>query len=400
MRILMLTPYLPFPPSSGGQIRSYHLIRNLSKKHEITLFSLIKDEKEKEYVKELQKYCKKVMVFKRSKSPWTLRNILLTGIGSYPFLVIRNLSSEEKKAVELELESNSYDLIHAETFYVMPHIPETKIPVLLVDQTIEYLVYKHYVSEKSLLFLRPLLWIDVAKLKNWEKLYWEKATKVVAVSASDKKKMLELSPKLDVGIVPNGVNLDFFKVRNSWSESSPKVLFVANFKWLQNVEAAELLLNKVFPEIVKLDKKVKLWIVGQHVPESIKERTGNGVLVDDLAEKDEKGIRNAYFNSSVFVSPLRGPGGTRLKHFAAMASKLPLITTTVGAEGLGAKDGLNVIIRDDPKDIAIETVKIIRDSTKAKKIANSAHKLVKKKYSWSKMAEHLDIIYKETAKTL
>src|SRR3989344_6374716 len=85
MKILMLTPYLPYPPSSGGQIRSFNLIRELSKKHEITLCSLIKYEEEKKYVKKLQQYCDKVYIFKRAEKPWTLKNILKTGFSKYPF---------------------------------------------------------------------------------------------------------------------------------------------------------------------------------------------------------------------------------------------------------------------------------------------------------------------------
>jgi hypothetical protein len=162
MKILMLTPYLPFPLTSGGQTRSYNLIKHLSTKHEITLFSLIKDDSEKKYIPELTKFCKKVVVFKRSKTPWTLRNILLTGFGPFPFLVIRNLARDEKKAIELELSQNKYDIIHAETFYVMPHIPETSTPVLLVEQTIEYLVYKHYVEDQAPFLSKIPFWIDVA----------------------------------------------------------------------------------------------------------------------------------------------------------------------------------------------------------------------------------------------
>ncbi|HJY98778.1 MAG TPA: hypothetical protein VJ227_03620, partial [Patescibacteria group bacterium] len=94
MKILMLTPYLPFPLMSGGQTRSYNLIKNLSKKHEITLFSLIKDDRERENIKELEKFCKKVKVFNRPAKPWTLSNIVRTGLSSYPFLVIRNLATE------------------------------------------------------------------------------------------------------------------------------------------------------------------------------------------------------------------------------------------------------------------------------------------------------------------
>lgn len=391
----MLTPYLPFPDSSGGQIRSYNLIKDLSKKHEITLFSLIKDDSERQFVSELEKYCKEVKVFKRSKSPWTLRNILLTGFGPYPFLVIRNLSPIERTAVKEEIEKNKYDLIHAETFYVMPHIPNTKIPILLVEQTIEYLVYKHYVESLKNPFLRLLYSIDVAKLRFWETTFWKKADGVVAVSDADKGEMLKLVPKLSVDLVPNGVNLNFFKIKKSWKAVEPKILFVANFKWLQNAEAAELLLNDVFPLILKKNPKAKVLIVGQYIPQNIIEKQSNNIIVRNLKEDDQEGIRQSYFEASVFVSPLRGPGGTRLKHFGAMAAKLPLITTSVGAEGLGAKDGTDIIVRDTPEELAEATVKILDDEKLAQKIAQNARKLVENKYSWYKMSEYLDNIYEK-----
>lgn len=392
----MLTPYLPFPDSSGGQIRSYNLIKDLSKKHEITLFSLIKDDSEKRFISELEKYCTKVKVFKRSKSPWTLRNILLTGFGLYPFLVIRNLSPKERSAVNDEINKNHYDLIHAETFYVMPHIPKTNIPILLVEQTIEYLVYKHYVQSLKNPFLRWLFSIDVAKLKFWETSFWKKADGVVAVSEADKIEMLNLAPKLSVDLVPNGVNLSFFKMKKNWDEKEPKILFVANFKWLQNAEAAELLLNKVFPIIHKENPKTKILIVGQYIPENILSKNSKNIIIRNLKEDDQDGIRHAYYESSVFVSPLRGPGGTRLKHFGAMATKLPLITTSVGAEGLGVEDGKNIIIRETPGEIAEATLKLLSDKKYAEVIANNARKLVEEKYSWFMMSEYLDKIYEKT----
>lgn len=392
----MLTPYLPFPDSSGGQIRSYNLIKHLSKKHSITLFSLIKDDSERRFVPELEKYCSKVQVFKRSRSPWTLRNILLTGFGAYPFLVIRNLSPQEKKAVKEEIPKEHYDLIHAETFYVMPHIPKTNTPILLVEQTIEYLVYKHYMEGTKNPVLKPLLSMDVAKLKFWETNFWKKADGVVAVSESDKKEMRKLVPNLKVDLVPNGVNLSFFKEKSSWKSQDPKILFIANFKWLQNIEAAELLLDEVFPLVRKKNPKVKIWIVGQHIPEEIMARKSEGVIIDDLKEDDQKGIRDAYYQSSVFVSPLKGPGGTRLKHLAAMAAKLPLVTTSVGAEGLGATDGREVIIRNNSRDIAKATLEILENEKLAEKIAENARHLVEERFSWYKMSEYLDEIYEKT----
>ena len=393
MKILMLTPYLPFPPSSGGQVRSYNLIKHLSQAHEITLFSLIKSDEERRFIPELKKYCQKVFIFKRSKSPWTLRNVLLTGLGPYPFLVIRNLSPQERGAISQELAKDKYDLIHAETFYVMPHIPKTDIPILLVEQTIEYLVYKHYVESLKNPILRLLFSIDLTKLKYWETLFWKKADGVVAVSKADKDEMLKLTPGLDVGLVPNGVNLEFFKVKKSWQDNHPKILFVANFKWLQNVEAAQLLLDEVYPRIHQKFPAARVSIVGQHIPEAIIKRKSERILVDNLAEDDQEGIREAYFQASVFVSPLRGPGGTRLKHFAAMASKLPLVTTSVGAEGLGAKTGVHLMVSDTPEGLASATVNLLKSPRQAEKLARSARELVEKKFSWYKMSRFLDKIY-------
>jgi hypothetical protein len=166
MKILMLTPYLPYPDSSGGQIRTQNLLKHLKKWHEITLFSLIKNPDEEKYIPILEKnFCHKVKVFKRSQKPWTINNILKTGFSALPFLVVRNYSKEAKEAITQELSENDYDLIHVETFYAMPHIPKTKVPVVLVDQTIEYQVYDHYVHQTAPFFLRPLFNIDVKKLK-------------------------------------------------------------------------------------------------------------------------------------------------------------------------------------------------------------------------------------------
>src|SRR3989338_2129187 len=147
MKILMLTPYLPYPPSSGGQVRSYNLIKNLSKRHEIFLVSLIKNDEEKKYQKKLAPFCKEVYLCKRSESPWTMSNVLKSVFGVYPFIVVRNSSPESTHVISKLLNKEKFDLIHAETFYIMPHIPETSVPILLVEQTIEYKVYLHFVSK-------------------------------------------------------------------------------------------------------------------------------------------------------------------------------------------------------------------------------------------------------------
>ncbi|MFH1971314.1 MAG: glycosyltransferase family 4 protein [Patescibacteria group bacterium] len=388
MKILMLTPYLPFPLMSGGQTRSYNLIKNLSKKHDITLFSLIKNDQEKKYISELKKYCKKVFVFNRSKTPWTLRNILHTGFSPYPFLVIRNLAPDEKSAVKKELEVEKYDIIHAETFYVMPHIPDTNVPILLVEQTIEYLVYKHYVKNQAPLWAKIPFSIDVMKLKFWETHFWKQANRVVVMSESDKKEMLSLAPKLNIDIVPNGIDIDYFSAlpRN---EITPKVLYVGNFKWIQNVEAANILINEVWPKIKKEIKNVKLWIVGMNITDKLKEYASDDIEISEALPD----IREAYSKASVLVAPIKGPGGTRLKILEAMASALPVVTTSVGAEGLGVINGKEALISDQLNEVSKNAIKVLKNKNLSKSLGLYGKKFVESKYTWDKSAQVLNNIY-------
>ena len=394
----MLTPYLPYPDSSGGQIRTQNLLKHLCKNHEITLVSLIKDPKENDNVKHLLKYCKKVMTFQRSATPWTLKNILKTGFSFDPFLIVRNFAPGVKEAVTKELATGKYDLVHAETFYVMPSIPKTDLPIILVDQTIEYLVYQHYVNETAPWFLKPLLQIDVEKMKYSERFYWRRATQVVAVSEADKKEMLKLEPGMHVEIVPNGVNLDLFKKKTSWDTKEKVVLQISNFKWLQNVEAAHVLIKKVFPLVQKKVKGAKLWIVGQHVPKDILDIKDKDVFIKSVPEDDSKSLVDAWHDATVFASTIKGPGGTRLKNLAAMASQLPIVSTKVGVEGLMVEDKIHVLIGNTPQKMAGLMVKVIKSPSLAKKLAVATRKHVEEKFDWKIIASSLDSLYNKLGK--
>ena len=394
MKILMLTPYLPFPPMTGGQTRSYNLIKNLAELgHEITLFSLVKNDKEKQGVEGLKKICKKIRIFERPSKPWTIENILRTGFSSFPFLVIRNWAKGEKKAIEEELKNGSYDLIHAETFYVMPHIPKTDLPIVLVDQTIEYLVYKHFVENFRYPILKKLLAIDVSKLKFWELAYWKKARKVIAMSEADKEIMLGEDSSLDVDIVPNGVDVERFSEKIFSRSKDPVILYLGNFTWLQNREAVDILMHEVWPIISKKVSNAKLWIIGKDAEQFF------GHLKSDLIRVEEvKDIREAYQGASLLVAPIYGSGGTRYKNFEAFASGLPVITTSVGIGGTDAEDGIDVIVRDDPEEIAKAAIDLLENKTLYKSISENAKKMVAEKYDWDPIAKHLSNIYESLRK--
>ena len=389
----MLTPYLPYPLLSGGQIRSFNLLKNLASKHQITLVALIKHDNEKQFIPYIQQYCHKVIVAKRPEKPWTFRNIIKTIFGLYPFLVVRNFSSEAKTAVIEELKTNKFDLIHAETFYVMPHIPKTNVPILLVEQTIEYLVYQHFVDTLKIFFLRWLFAIDVYKIRYWEEYYWKQAKRIVAMSEPDKLMMKKRLKSLDVSIVPNGVDCDFFTFRKNIPKDNSTILFVGNFKWLQNREAVLELVNKIWPKISTKVKTAKLWIVGKFPTREI--LALNSVRIKISADVED--IRDAYYKSDVLLAPIYGPGGTRYKILEAMASGIPVVTTPQGIEGLGVIDEKQAIIRKNLDDLAQATIEVLKNKNLYATLSENANAIVRNTYNWEVIARSLDKIYEDVA---
>ncbi len=387
----MLTPYLPYPLLSGGQIRTYNLLKKLANKHEVTLFSLIKSEEEKQYIPELKKYCSKVQVFKRSEKPFTLQNILKTAFSSYPFLVIRNHAPQIITAVEEELKSSKYDLIHAETFYMMPHIPQTAIPTILVEQTIEYLGYESY-AKKAPIFLRPILNVDINKIRKWENFYWKACDTLIVMSEEDKKYIgHEIGETKKIEVVANGVDTNWFDEIKKRATKTPTILSVGTFKWLPNVEAVKYLVAKVWPLIKKQLPNAQLKIVGNAPTEDVYQYENQDSSIKVIGRIPD--IRDAFATSDILMAPVFSGKGTRYKVLEAMASGTPIVATTTAVEGLEVVNGTHVMTSNTPEGMAKLAIELLNNEEKRKKMAVNGKKFVKEQYDWSLISHKLDAIY-------
>lgn len=392
MKILMITPYLPYPLVSGGQIRTYNLLKNLSKKHEITLASFIREEDERKYFSELTPYCKKVILFKRRKA-WSPINIILAAVTPYPFLVCIYFESKVKKQIARELASNHYDLIHAETFYVMPNIPQTKIPIFLVEQVIEYLVYQKFVESLPpwSFFIKPLLLFDVSKIKWWEKHYWGKAKRLASMSDEDRRFIQEHVKNIKVDVVANGVDVAYFAKTRKQKTIKPTVLFVGQFKWLPNRDATGFLVEDIWPKIKNEIGNAKLWIVGRNPPSDVLKYAREDIKVDGAVED----IRTAYGLSDVLLAPIRNGRGTKYKILEAMATKTPIVGTKLAIEGLAIRDGKEAFVAETADELSQKSVQILKNPKVGQSLASAAYDLVKKKYNWQIISDKLDQLYKE-----
>jgi len=395
MKILMVTPYVPYPPSSGGQIRTYNLLKYLSQNNEITLVALYKNDEEKKYESYLKKYCKKIYLCKRPSSPWQFKNIFKTIFSSSPFLVVRNYSDEAKTIINKLLLQERFDVIHAETFYVMPHIPETKIPTVLVEQTIEYKVYKHFVNSLPF-YLRLLIYfdIDIIKLKYWERFYWKKANSVVVVSSSDEKLIKNEEPKLKTSIIPNCVGDEMIISKLGKKDLKlPTIFFQGNFFWLQNVEAAKFIINRIYPQLIEELPDIKVVIAGQNA-KKLGNLINKNINIVNIEPDNISKVKELFKKNTLFIAPIFGPGGTRLKILAAMGSGMPVISSVTGIEGLEVTNNKNVIIANNPEEFITKIKQLLINQNLYEKIRKNAYNLVKEKYQWSQTAKELESVYK------
>lgn len=391
MKILMLTPYLPYPLLSGGQIRTYNLLKKLADKHEITLFALIKNDQKRRHIPHLEKFCKKVKVFKRSEKPFTVKNIVKTAFSSYPFLVMRNHVPEVIEAVKTELATEQYDLIHAETFYMMPHLPQTKIPIILVEQTIEYLGYESYAKKRW----RPLRWLlnlDIAKIKHWEKFYWQLADKLVVMSDEDQAYIQQFVDRPDkVVVISNGVDTQWFKQKPQKLPSKPTILYVGTFKWLPNIEAVSFLVEKIWPQIKQTLPDAQLKIVGNAPTKEIKAYGAQDDSIEVTGRVED--IRDAFKQAHVLLAPVFSGKGTRYKILEAMASGTPIVATPTAVEGLKLSHGQQVLVGQDAQSLANLTLKVLNDPVLWKQLSQAGQAFVEQYYDWNLISQKLDKLY-------
>src|SRR3989344_1204536 len=391
MKILVISSYLPFPLHSGGHIRLYNLIKNLSNDNEITLICEKRDLQTDEDVEKIKKICKKVITVKRKKQ-WSVENILKTGFSLDPFLLVGHKSEEMKNLIRDELVKENFDLIHVETFYVLQNLPKVSIPVVLAEHNVEYLVYERYASLTSPV-LRPLLYLDILKIKQREEKAWNKAFKLIAVSQAEKKIM----KRPDTVIIPNGVDTERFSFRSFEKIGKERrVLFIGDFKWLQNRDALEYILSQIWPKIkqqlllLHQEIDLKLWVVGRNLPDSFKKYSSKEIIFD-AKNKDEAWeiFRKAY----LLLAPLRAGGGTSYKVLEAMSTGVGVVTTNLGIEGLGAKNGVHVLSAENSDELANCVVNLITDHSLYRKITLNSRKFIEENYDWRIISDKLNKVY-------
>jgi len=390
MNILFISAVLPYPLHSGGQTRIYNILRRLSKKHRITLVSYIRSDAEKKYARELA-FCDHVHMVYRG-SAWRAGYILRALACGYPFLLATYDNPRMRTLVSGLMDKTRFDVIHLEPFYVWPALPATNVPIVVSEHNIEYAVYERYAGAFRIALLKPVLARDVQKLLYWERLVWRNASALTAVSETDARVMEQYLSR-EVAVVPNGVDPKTFPFRNQDKTARMRALFVGNFRWLPNRQAANELVRVIWPGIIQRFPKATLTVAGRDIPDAVRRRfTQQGIIV----KPNVSVITGMYHDADVLIAPHTIAGGTKYKMLEAMSCGLPVVTTPQGVAGLGVSDRVHYLEAVTPKEFADAAALLWENRAVSSRIAANARTFVEKQYGWDAISPRLDRVWRKT----
>jgi len=289
MRILIITTQLPYPLTEGANIRTFNLIKQLSKNHEIYLATLIKSKKELDYVQSLQPYCAKIKLVESTRSPFKrLWQIGISPIVFKPYLVKINESDEMEKAVN-EL-AQEVDVVQAEFPYAGQYIEKLKLKKILDEHNVESDILKNQYRYEQSLIRKAFSFLQYRKMLKFEKTLCMKMDIILATSEEDKK-ILETFNK-NVFVVPNGTDV----LQDYIEDKGNKIItYIGLMSYRANVDAMLFFSQDIWPLIKNEEPAAKLLIVGKNPTEEIKALAKGDVFVTGEVENVMQYLREPPF---------------------------------------------------------------------------------------------------------
>lgn len=272
--------------------------------------------------------------------------------------------------------------------------PSWQIKNILTEYDLSFVsFYRRFINSKEGLFkkIRGLFyWLEIFKYeietaKNFDA--------ITTVSENDRELLSKFIPQKKIYSIPNGVDTKFYRFKGSAGRRKNIILFVGSFLHPPNKEGLLYFFEKIYPRIKRRIPKVNFYIVGKNPPEEILAlaENGRGFRVTGFV----RDIRPFYWNTGVFVVPIYSGSGSRIKILEAMSAGLPVVSTTIGCEGLEVSPNKDILVADDPRDFAKKTVTLIEDKKFRQEITQNARRLVETKYDWEKIALGYEEVYKK-----
>ena len=388
MRILWLKSDLLLPLDKGGRLRTWHLMRHLARRHDITYLSFAEG-----VADGMQEVAGRVITVPRTdpaKGTWRFYADAATHlIDPLPYAVGKYRSREFARVLDDLLTAERFDLIVCDFLFPSVNLPRTlPCPAVIFTHNVESEIWRRHAETKTGP-ARLLYRAQYARMLSYEGRALARFDGVLVVSDADRQTFRRLYPDAihdDVHVVSTGVDTNFFAPAPSAADGRGLV-FTGSMDWLPNEDAVAYFCREILPRIRADEPTTTLTIVGRAPTPAVKRLAADhGVTVTGRVDD----VRPYMQDAAVYVVPLRIGGGTRLKIFEAMAMGRAVVSTTVGAEGLPVDNGEHLLVADEPHLFARAVVRLFRDVARRRAIEMAARKLVVERYDWSAVAGELE----------
>lgn len=401
MRILWLNAGLLLPLDKGGKLRTWHLMRHLAQRHEITYVSFADPDTTPAIREGMREVCTHLHVIpRRDASKGTLafyRDAASRLFDPLPYAVGKYRSPEYRATVDQLLASETFDLVVCDFLVPAVNMPASlPCPSVLFTHNVEAEIWRRHAERQSDPVRRFLFRQQWQRMLRFEGQTINRFDLVLAVSDTDRDTFQRLYPgqlTAPVFTVATGVDTAFFAPQEP-QQPAPHLVFTGSMDWIPNEDAMTSFCQDVLPLVRATVPDVTLSIVGR-APTPAVQRLAElpGVAVTGSVDDVRPFMREA----AVYIVPIRIGGGTRLKIFEAMAMGKAVVSTTIGAEGLPVSDGEHVWLADTPRDFADATLTLLRDAARRAQLARTGRQLVLDHYDWSAVAGQLDIALQRAA---
>ena len=389
MRVLHFAPRVCWPLDTGAKLRNYHLARVLSEKAEVTLLAFTDAEQSLE---QLEKFYEQVIAVPRDPG-YTLSKIIRGTLGNTPLPVLNYTTGSMKHALEKVLRERNFDIVQVEGIHLMSYLPIITAPhprpLMICDwHNIESELMSRYSGHEPNILKRAYAGKTARLMGDFERRAMREFDAHVAVSQRDAQQLRSLNPDAQVFVIENGVDTAHYEEAavDGGLRKRNRIVFVGSMDYHANIDGAVSFARDVWPGVRDRHPELIFTIVGRDPAPEVRElRSTPGIKVTGTVDD----VRPFYREALAAVVPLKVGGGSRLKILEAMAAGVPVVSTTLGAEGLDVHDGEDILIADTNEQLAEKIVSVIESEKLWQRISAAGRTLVADRYDWSRLGANL-----------
>ncbi|MCR4663026.1 MAG: glycosyltransferase family 4 protein [Endomicrobiaceae bacterium] len=381
-KILIISPYFPFPARDGGKVRLYNLIKHLSKENEVYLLAYIEPSADKSCVDLAKEFCTGVFPVLREEDKRIIRDDLPRSVS---FFYTQAMIDELKKV----LDAVKPDVVQLDFLIMTEYVKHIKnVPVFYTEHDMGLLDFNQSFHDRDLEDNERFF--EWKKLVQYEKKILDFFSSVIVLTERDKKLIENLNNNIKATIIPTGVDSEFYKP-NDYTDNEKNLVFVGHYRHFPNADAIVYFVKNIFPKVIQKIPDIKLYIVGSGVTKAVEELKNDNIIITGEVED----IKQYLKRPNIFVAPVRLGGGIKGKVLEAMAMGVPVVATKEAVSGIDYSIGDFALVSDDADVFADNVVKLYNDDDLYKTLAENSRKIVEENYNWKKIADKLNNFYSE-----